>query len=77
MARAAKGSPSARLVTDADVPGLVVPSSAVAKTVEIGDHCFEMLEDGTVFVSQWRGDSMVSHALFELEDVAALRGLLR
>jgi len=68
------------LVSDPDVPGLVRPSAAVSNdvTVQFASEGwkFELLADGTLFVSMWRGDRMVSHVLFDKDSRQALAALL-
>jgi len=66
-----------RLMDDPDVPGLVHPVDRVDQEVVVGDWKFQRLSDGTVLVSCWRGDRMVTHTLFEVDEVAAIAAVVR
>jgi hypothetical protein len=66
------------LIADPDVPGLVRPSAKVVRDVRIGTWRFQMLKDGTMFMSHWAGadnERMVSHELFSAEDAAKIAGV--
>jgi len=68
------------LRTDENVPGLVTTTLKVVGEKRIGAWKFERLDDGGLFVSQWRGaadcEQMVSYELFDAAAVALIAGLL-
>jgi len=68
------------LVSDPDMPGLVRPTSPVIDEMTVQSASegwkFELLADGTLFISQWRGDRMVSHTLLDKDSKQALAALL-
>jgi hypothetical protein len=71
----------AEIVADETVPGLYKPSEKVVGTARMGARKYELLADGCLFLSEWRGaletERMVSHTLLSAGDVKALTRLLK